>query len=130
MAGGLLILSSVGHLPGGESLLPVLHNIWLHCGLATATLLGPGRAIIVDGWRGLRRNAPNMNTLVGLGTLTAYTSSLLALSFPQLGWECFFDEPVMLLGFICWGGRWSNKPEVVQQQLLGNYWHSNHKLPV
>lgn len=103
MAGGLLILSSVGHLPGGESVLPVLHNIWLHCGLATATLLGPGRAIIVDGWRGLRRNAPNMNTLVGLGTLTAYTSSLLALLFPQLGWECFFDEPVMLLGFILLG---------------------------
>jgi Cu2+-exporting ATPase len=103
MAGVLLILSSVGHLPGGESVLPVLHNIWLHCGLATATLLGPGKAIMVDGWRGLRQNAPNMNTLVGLGTLTAYTASLVALLFPQLGWECFFDEPVMLLGFILLG---------------------------
>ena len=44
-----------------------------------------------------------MNTLVGLGTLTAYTASLIALVFPQLGWECFFDEPVMLLGFILLG---------------------------
>jgi len=44
-----------------------------------------------------------MNTLVGLGTLTAYTTSFMALVFPQLGWECFFDEPVMLLGFILLG---------------------------
>jgi Cu2+-exporting ATPase len=27
----------------------------------------------------------------------------MALVFPQLGWECFFDEPVMLLGFILLG---------------------------
>lgn len=103
-AGVLLLLSSLGHLSewGGPAI-PILHNIWLHCGLATATLLGPGRSILLDGWRGLRRNAPNMDTLVGLGTLTAYTASLVALIFPQMGWECFFDEPVMLLGFILLG---------------------------
>jgi Cu2+-exporting ATPase len=44
-----------------------------------------------------------MNTLVGLGTVTAYLASCVALIFPQLGWECFFDEPVMLLGFIFLG---------------------------
>jgi Cu2+-exporting ATPase len=46
---------------------------------------------------------PNMNTLVGLGTVSTYLSSCVALLFPQLGWECFFDEPVMLLGFILLG---------------------------
>jgi len=100
----LLILSAVGHLTqwGGPTL-PILSNIWFHCGLATATLLWPARDILFDGWRGLRHNAPNMNTLVGLGALIAYTASLVALLFPQLGWECFFDEPVMLLGFILLG---------------------------
>ncbi len=103
-AGMLLLLSSLGHLNHwGSPVIPILHNIWLHCGLATATLLIPGRPILLDGWRGLRRNAPNMNTLVALGTLTAYITSLIALVFPQLGWECFFDEPVMLLGFILLG---------------------------
>jgi Cu2+-exporting ATPase len=103
-AGMLLLLSSLGHLSHwGSPVIPILHNIWLHCGLATATLLIPGRPILLDGWRGLRRNAPNMNTLVALGTLTAYITSLIALVFPQLGWECFFDEPVMLLGFILLG---------------------------
>lgn len=99
----LLILSSLGHLPEDLLGLALLKNIWLHWGLATITLLLPGREIIIDGWRGLKRNAPNMNTLVALGTLTAYTTSVVALLFPQLGWECFFDEPVMLLGFILLG---------------------------
>ncbi len=99
----LLILSSLGHLPESILALPILKNIWLHWGLATITLLFPGRPILVEGWRGWRRNAPNMNTLVGLGTLTTYTTSVIALLFPPLGWECFFDEPVMLLGFILLG---------------------------
>ncbi|MCC5624842.1 cation-translocating P-type ATPase [Nostoc sp. CHAB 5715] len=100
----LLLLSGSGHFGNlGSSVLPVLNNIWFHCGLATVALLIPGRPILVDGWLGWRRNAPNMNTLVGLGTLTAYLASLVALLFPQMGWECFFDEPVMMLGFILLG---------------------------
>ncbi len=101
----LLILSSIGHLYHvfGFGHLPILSNIWFHWGLATIALLFPGRMIILDGIRSLWNNAPNMNTLVGLGTVTAYSTSLVALLFPQLGWECFFDEPVMLLGFILLG---------------------------
>jgi P-type Cu2+ transporter len=100
LAGALILLSGLGHLGQHFS---ILTPFWFHWGLATATLLGPGRAIIVDGFWGIRRLAPNMNTLVGLGTVTAYTTSVVALLFPQLGWECFFDEPVMLLGFILLG---------------------------
>lgn len=100
MAGALIVLSGLGHLGQHFS---ILTPFWFHWGLATATLLGPGRSIIVDGFWGIRRLAPNMNTLVGLGAVTAYTTSVVALLFPQLGWECFFDEPVMLLGFILLG---------------------------
>ena len=104
----LLLLSAIGHLDHlGNSLgwltIPGLSNIWFHWGLATLALLFPGRSILTDGWRGLRHNAPNMNTLVGMGTLTAYSTSFVALLFPNLGWECFFDEPVMLVGFILLG---------------------------
>ncbi|MFB8794598.1 MAG: heavy metal translocating P-type ATPase [Microcoleus sp.] len=97
----LIILSGLGHVLGREA--PILSNIWFHWGLATLALLLPGRPIIVDGCRSLWRNAPNMNTLVALGAVTAYTASNVALLFPQMGWECFFDEPVMLLGFILLG---------------------------
>jgi Cu2+-exporting ATPase len=105
IAAVLIFLSTVGHIGHwiGAPMIPMLSNIWFHWGLATLALLGPGRAIFVDGWRGLWHRAPNMNTLVGLGTLTAYTTSFMALVFPELGWECFFDEPVMLLGFILLG---------------------------
>ncbi|AUT01490.1 heavy metal translocating P-type ATPase [Nostoc sp. CENA543] len=104
IAAVLLLFSGIGHLGNfGSPILIALNNIWWHFGLATLALLIPGRPILIDGWLGWRRNAPNMNTLVGLGTLTAYTASVVALFFPQLGWECFFDEPVMMLGFILLG---------------------------
>lgn len=104
IAAVLLLLSGLGHLEQfGWAAIPGLSNIWFHWGLATLVLIGPGRDILQDGWKGIRHNAPNMNTLVGLGTLSAYTASVVALLWPQLGWECFFDEPVMLISFILLG---------------------------
>lgn len=101
---GLLIFSSIGHLHHlGLPTIPILSNIWIHFGLATIALLIPGRSLIRDGARSLLQGMPNMNTLVGLGTVSAYLASCWALFFPNFGWECFFDEPVMLLGFILLG---------------------------
>ncbi|MEM8675948.1 MAG: heavy metal translocating P-type ATPase [Cyanobacteria bacterium P01_G01_bin.67] len=100
----LLIFSSIGHLHHlGLPTIPILSNIWIHFGLATLALIFPGRSLIVDGYRSLVQGMPNMNTLVGLGTVSAYLASCWALFSPGLGWECFFDEPVMLLGFILLG---------------------------
>ena len=100
----LLLFSSLGHwhhLGGPE--IPLLSHIGFHWTLATLAILLPGRNIFIDGWRALWHGMPNMNTLVGLGTGSAYATSCLALLFPGWGWECFFDEPVMLLGFILLG---------------------------
>ncbi|WP_121968959.1 heavy metal translocating P-type ATPase [Leptolyngbya sp. BC1307] len=111
----LLVLSVIGHLQhlGQPSAtngwlnswqqLPVLSTLWFHGTLATLTLIFPAREILLDGLKGVRRGSPNMNTLVSLGAVSAYTTSLVALLFPHLGWECFFDEPVMLLSFILLG---------------------------
>ncbi|HHP7232167.1 MAG TPA: heavy metal translocating P-type ATPase [Xenococcaceae cyanobacterium] len=100
----LLVFSSIGHLHHlGLTRIPVLSNIWFHWGLATLALLIPGRSLILDGAKSLSHRMPNMNTLIGLGTVSAYLASCVALLFPGLGWECFFDEPVMLLGFIFLG---------------------------
>lgn len=95
----LILLSGLGHL--GQ--LGLLNHIEFHWALATAALAIPGRPILLEGVRALWRNRPNMNTLVGLGALSAYLASCIAFLFPQLKWECFFDEPVMLLGFILLG---------------------------
>ena len=101
----LLALSTMGHLHHhfGWVAIPVLSDLWFHFALATLVLLWPARGILVDGWQGARHLMPNMNTLVALGALSAYGASVVALLWPQLGWECFFDEPVMLLSFILLG---------------------------
>jgi P-type Cu2+ transporter len=105
---GLLTLSIAGHI-GQSATLPhhqhgnTLASVWWHLSLATIALLGPGRFILVDGWQSLRNGHPNMHSLVGMGVSTAYLTSLLALIFPQLMWECFFDEPVMLVGAMLLG---------------------------
>ncbi|NER37756.1 MAG: copper-translocating P-type ATPase [Oscillatoria sp. SIO1A7] len=103
IAGVLILLSGLGHITQNISQVSWLGNIWFHAGLATIALIGPGRSLLIDGWRGWWRLAPNMNTLVGLGATSAYIASCIALLYPQLGWECFFDEPVMMLGFILLG---------------------------
>ena len=119
----LLFFSSIGHLHHlGFPAIPVLSNIWFHWGLATLALLIPGRKLLIDGARSLYHGMPNMNTLVGLGTVSAYSTSCLALWFPQLGWECFFDEPVMLLGFIFLGrtleGRARDRASAALEKLV------------
>lgn len=119
----LLIFSSIGHLYHlGLPSIPVLSNIWIHFGLATLALSFPGRALLIDGWRSLTQGMPNMNTLVALGTGSAYLASCFALFLPNLGWECFFDEPVMLLGFILLGrtleGKARNRASAALEKLV------------
>ncbi len=100
----LLLLSVLGHLAeGGKIFIPLLGALPFHAGLATIALLGPGRKILVNGYRAGFAFEPNMDTLVGLGVGSAYFASLVALIWPQVGWPCFFNEPVMLLGFILLG---------------------------
>ncbi len=100
----LLLLSVLGHLAeGGRIEVPIIGALPFHAGIATLALLGPGRKILVNGARAAVGFTPTMDTLVGLGVTSAYLASLVALIWPQVGWPCFFNEPVMLLGFILLG---------------------------
>jgi P-type Cu2+ transporter len=56
-----------------------------------------------------------------LATITAYLASVVALIWPQLGWDCFFDEPVMILGFILLG-------RTLERQARGRASAALHKL--
>ena len=100
----LLLLSVMGHLSeAGQLSVPVIGSLPFHAGLATVALFGPGRQILVGGIKAARVGAPSMDTLVGLGVGSAYLASLVALVWPTVGWPCFFNEPVMLLGFVLLG---------------------------
>ena len=100
----LVVLSAAAHLAEVRQGLPAwLADIRLHALVATLALALPGRAILVRGARSALAGAPGMDTLVGLGMGSAYLASLVALVWPQVGWACFFNEPVMLLGFVLLG---------------------------
>ncbi|WP_409996387.1 heavy metal translocating P-type ATPase [Cyanobium sp. Aljojuca 7D2] len=94
----LLLVSGLGHLHGTG-----LDALWIHALVATLALAGPGRPILVRGVQAALAGLPSMDTLVGLGVLSAYLASLVAFLWPQGGWPCFFNEPVMLLGFVLLG---------------------------
>ena len=100
----VLLLSVLGHLSeAGQLNFPVIGNLQFHALLATLALIGPGRPILWGGLLAAKANAPSMDSLVGLGVGSSYLASLVALIWPQVGWPCFFNEPVMLLGFVLLG---------------------------
>ena len=80
--------------------------------LSALALLGPGRNIVVDGFKNLARGTPDMNSLVGLGATTAFGISAVAMMLPKLGWRTFFEEPAMLLGFILLGRALEEKAKI------------------
>ncbi len=100
----LLFISVLGHLAeGGFINSSLLGNIYFHASIATTALLFPGRPIIIKGYKSFLLKRPDMDTLVALGVTSAYLTSLISIIFPESGFPCFFNEPVMLLGFILLG---------------------------
>ena len=100
----LLLLSVLGHLvEGGKIVVPLIGDLRFHAALATLSLIGPGLPILKNGTKAALSFAPTMDTLVGLGVTSAYIASLIAWIFKDVGWPCFFNEPVMLLGFVLLG---------------------------
>ena len=79
----------------GSHLFPPLHH-WLmaslpttslyllYFALATGVMFGPGRRFLAKGYPALLRGAPDMNSLVALGTSAAYGYSVVVTFAPQL----------------------------------------------
>ncbi|KAL6545798.1 Polyamine N-acetyltransferase 1 [Orobanche gracilis] len=89
-----------------------LHSTGFHMSLSLFTLFGPGRQIIMDGLKSLLRGGANMNTLVGLGALSSFAVSSLAVFMPKLGWKTFFEEPVMLIAFVLLGRNLEQRAKI------------------
>ncbi|KDP34025.1 hypothetical protein JCGZ_07596 [Jatropha curcas] len=91
----------------------MLHNSYVKGGLSLAALLGPGRDLLFDGIRAFKKGSPNMNSLVGFGSVAAFFISAVSLLNPELKWDAsFFDEPVMLLGFVLLGRSLEEKARI------------------
>ncbi|MFT4620756.1 MAG: Cu+-exporting ATPase, partial [Polaromonas sp.] len=77
--------------------------------LTTVLLLGPGRRFYTTGYPALLRRAPDMNSLVALGTSAAYGFSVVALFAPALlpaaSRAVYFEAAAVIVTLILLG-RW------------------------
>ncbi|WP_195821070.1 heavy metal translocating P-type ATPase [Roseobacter sp. MH60115] len=82
---------------------------WIQALLTTGILLGPGRMFYVAGVSALRKGAPDMNSLVAVGTSAAYGYSLCVLLAPELlpaaAQVVYFEAAAVIITFILLG-RW------------------------
>ncbi|XP_060208596.1 copper-transporting ATPase PAA2, chloroplastic isoform X1 [Lycium barbarum] len=105
------IFHSLGiHIHG--PMLDVLHNSYVKAGLAIGALFGPGRDLLFDGLRAFAKGSPNMNSLVGFGSIAAFAISSLLLFLRSHYLTLIFNGEhhfsmsrmqVMLLGFVLLG---------------------------
>jgi Cu2+-exporting ATPase/Cu+-exporting ATPase len=77
--------------------------------IATVALFWVGRPYLLGVTRFIRHRVANMDTLIGLGTLVAYTYSILITLLPSLGTllrvpeYTYFDVTIVVIGFITLG---------------------------
>ncbi|MEZ5653362.1 MAG: heavy metal translocating P-type ATPase [Burkholderiaceae bacterium] len=104
----------------GGHLVPAWHHLlnqtfgasaigWLQFVLATAVMAWPGRAFFSHGLPALARGAPDMNTLVAVGSLAAWAYSVVALIAPTLlpeGAANLYFEPAAVIVTLILLGRW------------------------
>ena len=104
----LVVVSGLGHwamvVPQTwPSELALFQAPWFHGLIATLALAGPGLPILRTGFRSALAGHPGMDSLVGLGMGSAYGASAVGWLWPESQLPCFFNEPVMLLGFVLAG---------------------------
>ena len=104
----------------GSHLIPAVHmaiensigqqlNWLIQFVLTTAVLFGPGREFFLKGFPALFKAAPDMNSLVAMGTGSAYVYSLVALFLPMLlpdSVRAVYFEAAAVIVVLILIGRW------------------------
>lgn len=77
--------------------------------LTTCVLAGPGRGFYTDGFPALAKGAPDMNSLVAVGTMAAYLYSMTALLVPDIlpvAARAVYFEAAAVIVVLILVGRW------------------------
>ena len=80
----VFILAMAEMIPGFSQIIPLRISVWIQFALATPVLLWGGFPFFVRAWTSIKHIAPNMFTLIVMGTSAAYSYSLFALFFPDI----------------------------------------------
>ena len=75
----------------------------LQFALVTPVVWGPGRRFMRLGWKALRQRSADMNSLVSLGTLSAWTWSTIVTLVPELGGHVYFEAAAAIVLFVLFG---------------------------
>ncbi|KAB8314931.1 copper-translocating P-type ATPase [Tolypothrix campylonemoides VB511288] len=121
VVGGVIgVVLVIGSLPMMTGLhlpfIPVwLHNPWLQLVLATPVLFWCGADFFKNAWKAFKRHTATMDTLVALGTGTAYIYSLFATVFPSfftaqgLMPDVYYEAAVVIIALILLGRSLENR---------------------
>ncbi len=123
------ILLVVGSLPAMTGLhipgFPMwLHNPWLQLVVSTPVLFWCGQSFFIGAIKGLRHRTSDMNTLVALGTGSAYIYSLFATFFPSffveqgLQADIYYEAAVVIITLILLGKFLENRAKGETSQAI------------
>ncbi|NND83494.1 MAG: copper-translocating P-type ATPase [Gammaproteobacteria bacterium] len=84
---------------------PTERVAWLLVGIATfGVMLTSGRHFYIGGWKSVVSHSANMDTLIALGTGTAWLYSMVVVMFPavlpELARHVYFEATAMIIGLI------------------------------
>jgi P-type Cu+ transporter len=119
-SGAIGVILVVGSLPAMLGLnLPLvpmwLHNPWLQFGLTTPVLFWAGRSFFINAWKAFKRHTASMDTLVAIGTGTAYVYSLFPTIFPNwftsqdLPPDVYYEAATVIIALILLGRLLENR---------------------
>ncbi|WP_017303067.1 heavy metal translocating P-type ATPase [Spirulina subsalsa] len=125
MFGGLPMMTGL-HLPW----IPMwLHHPYLQLVLTTPVVFWVGQGFFIGAWKAFKQNSADMNTLVALGTGTAYLYSLVPTFAPHLfiqqglAPDVYYEISAMVITLVLLGGflehRARGKTSEAIRQLLG-----------
>jgi len=122
----LLLASVFGYMPGMQT--DALRAFWLAVGLATlGVLIYSGGRFYTGAWHSLLRHNANMDTLIAMGTGSAWLYSMLVVIFPDvvpsLAKHAYFEAACIIIALINFGSalemRARGKTSAAIQQLIG-----------
>jgi P-type Cu+ transporter len=120
VSGIIGIVLVIGSLPAMTGLpIPFIamwwHDAWLQLMLTTPVLFWAGSGFFINAWKACKRHTATMDTLVAIGTGTAYLYSLFPTFFPQwfvnqgLKPDVYFEAAAVIIALILLGRLLENR---------------------
>ncbi|NJL37558.1 MAG: copper-translocating P-type ATPase [Leptolyngbyaceae cyanobacterium SM1_4_3] len=113
----ILVIGSIPAMTGLHvSFIPMwLHHSWFQLGLTAPVLFWAGNAFFINAWKALKRRTATMDTLVAVGTGTAYLYSLFPTVWPQwfvaqgLRPDVYFEAAAVIIALLLLGRLLENR---------------------